>query len=291
MQRWKRVGCAVQLLVPVFFFLFVLARVIIGRTLLATPGDGGSGDTVGGAIGLAVVSFFALVALLLAARGVGRGPARAPAPALVAPDPSARRTPGDGSMELGAIEGTRVRVDAWRPGDAIRITQTGEWEWRHLVLAPVVPLVVWWVAGSELGIEAALGGWVLLSMVWQALPALPRSVDANWSRDAVTIRYGKRERLVGLSRIRSVELVRFSRGGHGESDSSGKTRRKLRVVTWVEPEGLDPVPYLMVETETTSSFDEAEIQSRGLESLGQAFANAVDVPFRKVERQNLAPIT
>lgn len=94
--------------------------------------------------------------------------------------------------------------------------------------------------------------WLLAMVFFTLKPSPARALTIDWQTDAVAVsRGGKLRRLLGLSRLRAIEH-REAAMGYVNADTTTPTPRQVsyrqQLIAWIEPEGREPVAYLLVES-------------------------------------------
>ena len=217
-----------------------------------------------------------------------------PPDAAVAPRPGcATWEPGAATnVEPGRVGRSRLRVEAWQPGRTIRIVQKWSWKpWWLVIGLALVAAVFLFVRSTasetsrgEAGGPVLVWGLVILApAVLLSRPSRTRVLTLDWPEDAIRVRRGRRERLLGLRRARAVELRPGSAGGDTThlGHMGTTTSHWHELIVWIEPDGGEPVPYLLLSTEERGAGRWPRSEVEALEHLAEAMASELAVPVRE----------
>lgn len=294
-ERWRSMGCAVIFLLP----LLVIGPgivVIAIRGLWAFLTGGAPESDAPAAVYWSTLIVGILVALvpLAVARQKAGGPAVGPPAEALGPRPGAATSPPGGEspwLEPGRVGRTPIHVELWDPGRSIRLRQRRGWAGRRGTLLWAVSVLTASLAiGATEPAALIFGGWVVAGLLWASLPSRRREVEIDWPRDAVRIRSASSRRELGLSRVRGIEAVEGSEVTRSKIGAVTSVTLWHQLVAWVEPDGLPPIPYLLVHAEATKR-DHAAEPRQAVERLAESVAGALGVPPGRPRdgRRDLAP--
>lgn len=122
---------------------------------------------------------------------------------------------------------------------------------------------------------------ILLLATLLAQPSRRRVLTLDWPGDAIRVRSGRRERVLGLGRARAMELRHKSTGGGVTLSDHIGTRSLywLDLVVWIEPDGGEAVPYALLSTERRGDGRWSNEEVEAPDRLAEALASGLGVPL------------
>ncbi|MBU0484306.1 MAG: DUF3592 domain-containing protein [Proteobacteria bacterium] len=192
-------------------------------------------------------------------------------------------------ISLGRIGATRLNIEEWQPGNHIRIIQKRTWNLYPIIMAILfISGVFLWLSnlGSDLNLENKQMPFLMwnififlpgLALSW---PSRPGSVTFDWANDSIIIRSGRSLRVVGLRRVRAIEL-RYKSTRSTTATGSARTNRSsswYQFIVWIESDTGETVPFLFASTRARSFINLSHKDVEGLQQLANSLAVVLEVP-------------
>jgi hypothetical protein len=289
-----------------FRFLFLLPAAALGLALFATgllrsiAQFGGAAipeDTMSGPAALAL-SLLPLTAVALIAWVLIRRPQKLPppsaasiAPALGTGEEEPARGPASARrFDLGHIrphvDALGLELESERARPSIALVKEHRWAPGYLLAALVIVLAAWLLppslAAGSLAPAPINGGllgvgiWIALVPLLLALPLSDRRVELNPDRDEIRILEGRRVRVLGLSRLLSLEVRTMSESMRdSEIQAPSSTRRHALLIAWIEADGRGPTPFTLIGGPRQQCLDRARSDEARMTEIAAGLARGL----------------
>lgn len=222
------------------------------------------------------------------------------------PPPEAALAPSSGrvpyqpktapGIPLGGVGNTRLTIEEWQPGKHIRIIQKRTWNLFPLSVAIIFVTGVFLWMTNQGGMtwekmQLPLLMWsllVLLPGLALSWPSQPGRATFDWAHDSIRIKSGRSLRVVGLRRLRAIELRYTSNRSITKAGSySSRTSSWYQFVVWIEADTGETVPFLFASTRPRSFISLSDPDIESLKQLAKALAAHLDVPSGPLNKSTL----
>ncbi len=240
------------------------------------------GGMIGACVGGILVLFLPGLFFYLLIKKSSKKP---PPKAALLPSPgSAVYKPANAEVAPGRVGRTRLRVATWKPGETILIKQRRTWKFYPIgiVLALAVCVFVAMYINNPGNLswekfwpDALRWCFVIFPFMLLSWPDPPGSVTFDWPEDAIRIKSGLRRRILGLHRIRAVQLSEKTTGGGIQPGS--KTYYYYELIAWIKPDTGETAPFLLASTRKRGLGGLRDSDVEALKQLARAIASQLDV--------------